>query len=93
MALYSTPLTDLRKELNQIDDEIIELFRKRMNLVENLSYYKISASLPVEDSPREFDKIKRACTQLGSPYDKYLHFFMTGLFDASKALQKDLRNE
>ncbi len=89
MGLFNTPLDDIRKEINNIDNQMIELFRQRMNLSKNLAYYKASASLPIEDKEREFEKIKKACDQLGSPYNKYAHIFMLGLFDASKEFQKD----
>ena len=89
MSLFNTPLDDIRKEINNIDEEMLELFRKRMALSQNLAYYKASASLPIEDSKREFDKIRKACIQLGSPYDKYAHIFMEGLFNSSKSFQND----
>ncbi len=93
MGLYDTPVTDLRKELSHIDKELLELFRKRMNIVENLSYYKESVSAPIEDVPREREKLSLAKKQIGSPYDMYVHIFMNSLFDASKLLQQNLRNK
>ncbi len=93
MGLYNSPINDVRKQINDIDIEMLELFRKRMNLIESLSYYKTSVSAPIEDKEREFDKMRLACKQLGSPYENYSHFFMTGLFEASKAFQRDLTNK
>ncbi len=93
MGLYNSPISDIRMQINEIDKEIIELFRKRMNLIENLSYYKNSVSAPIEEKEREFEKMRQACKQLGSPYEKYSHFFMAGLFESSKAFQRDLSNK
>ena len=46
-------LSDIRKDLDQVDREIVALFEKRMGLAAQVAEYKISRKLPVLDSSRE----------------------------------------
>lgn len=50
-------LTELRKSVSDIDDEIYELFTKRMGLVEQISDIKTTLDLPIEDINLEERKL------------------------------------
>ncbi|QPB12316.1 hypothetical protein [Providencia phage PSTCR6] len=50
-------LTELRKSVSDIDDEIYELFTKRMGLVEQISDIKTTLDLPIEDINLEETKL------------------------------------
>lgn len=46
-------LADIRKDLDQVDREIVALFEKRMGLTTQVAQYKISKGMPVLDRSRE----------------------------------------
>ena len=46
-------LNDIRKQINDVDEQMANLFEKRMNLAKQVAEYKIENSLPIEDKVRE----------------------------------------
>lgn len=46
-------LADIRKDLDQVDREIVALFEKRMGLAAQVAQYKIARDMPVLDRSRE----------------------------------------
>lgn len=53
-----TDLQECRKEIDNIDSEIVKLFEKRMKISEEVAEYKIHTGKEVLDSQRERDKLK-----------------------------------
>lgn len=51
-------LQECRKEIDRIDDEIIQLFEKRMKVCEDVAQYKIRTGKKVLDPQREREKIE-----------------------------------
>lgn len=51
-------LKSIRGEIDQIDEEIVRLFEKRMDLCRNVAEYKIATGKPVLDRKREQEKIE-----------------------------------
>lgn len=51
-------LQELRKEIDEIDANIVELYEKRMKICEAVAGYKINTGKPVFDKEREEAKIK-----------------------------------
>lgn len=51
-------LQDCRKEIDEIDDQIIRLFEKRMKVCEDVAEYKITTGKKVLDPDRERAKIR-----------------------------------
>lgn len=52
-------LTNAREQINDIDRQMAELFSKRMDAVKQVAEYKKNNGIPVEDSAREEEVIKR----------------------------------
>ena len=50
-------LQESRKEIDNIDEEIIKLFERRMEVCKDVAAYKLSTGKPVLDRKRELDKI------------------------------------
>ncbi len=46
-------LETMRKEIDQIDDALMTLFKQRMHVAKNIGALKRIAGLPIEDSARE----------------------------------------
>lgn len=89
-----TKLDEARKNINEIDEEIAQLFEKRMMVVEDVIAYKIENDLPIFDESREKEVIKRNVEKLNNKelrpyYEEYLQMMM----DISKKYQKDILNK
>ncbi len=63
-------LNKSRKEIDIIDKEIVNLFKKRMEIVEDVADYKISTGKPVLDASREKDKINSLISLTDSEFNK-----------------------
>ena len=58
-ALTMQNLEDLRKEINNIDDKIIDLLSKRKDLVKDIAQIKKGANKPILDKGREQHILER----------------------------------
>ena len=61
-------LNELRNEINQIDDEILRLFLRRMELAAQVGTYKRAHDLPILQPQREqeiLDSVSRKAGELG----------------------------
>lgn len=50
-------LKELRNKINEIDNEILSLYLKRMNISKQIGQYKKEHNLPIYDSKREEELI------------------------------------
>ena len=57
-------IQDARKEIDNIDTQIVKLYEKRMNLAGVIGEEKIKQNLPIEDKSREQQLIAQRCDQL-----------------------------
>ena len=53
-----TDLQECRRQIDEIDSEILRLFEKRMKVSEDVANYKIRTGKPVFDAIREREKLK-----------------------------------
>ncbi len=53
-----TDLQECRRQIDEIDSEILRLFEKRMKVSEDVANYKIRTGKPVFDAVREREKLK-----------------------------------
>jgi len=60
-------LFEMRKEIDRLDDEIQELFRKRMEVSREIGIYKAGKGLPVLDAAREEEKIEKLRSKEKNP--------------------------
>ncbi len=64
-------LIDLRKEIDEIDDHILDLIAKRQEVVKKIGTYKKNNNLPIVDNKREQEKLavlKEKAEQVGTSY-------------------------
>ncbi len=64
-------LLDIRKEIDAIDDRIVELYEKRMQLAEDVAEYKILNHKPVFDKDREKSKLEALGAKTHSDFNRY----------------------
>ena len=79
-------LSELRKEIDEIDEQLIPLLIKRMKVAENVAKYKIENNIPVLNAAREqeiLDKVEAECGEYGNT----IKTIYSATMDASRALQ------
>ena len=57
-------LTDLRREIDRVDSEILRLLAERMALCDRVAAYKSAHGLPILDEAREEEKLARAAASV-----------------------------
>ena len=80
-------LEDLRKEINEIDDEILKLFLKRMETASKVADYKRENNLSTLQKCREREILKRVSEKSGTEMADYSRMLFSCLMDLSKSYQ------
>jgi len=83
-------LNNFRKEIDNIDDEILALFIKRMKAVKEIADFKKANNLPVLNSGREDDIINRLCLNSDDNMKEYIKKLFSTIFDISRIYQNDI---
>ena len=81
-------LTELRKSIDSIDEEISRLFKQRMELVAEVAKYKKENEIPILNSAREREILEKVSSEMGEPFDKYGRTLFETLLDVSRAYQE-----
>lgn len=63
-------LSEIRQEIDSVDSQIVELYKKRMGLALEVAKYKIDNNKPILDSTREKEKIEKAKAMVSDNFDK-----------------------
>lgn len=83
-------LNELRAEIDKIDNDILELFSKRMEVVKKVGEYKIEHNLPILNSKRENEVLEKCSKLLMDDIRVYGEEFMNDLMAISRKYQKQL---
>ena len=86
-------LKDVRSDIDAIDDQMTELFGKRMALAEEVAKIKAENDLPVTDPERERKIIFRLSKKLPEELSMYLKEFYETVFFTGKAYQSFVMNK
>jgi chorismate mutase/prephenate dehydratase len=81
-------LSEIRAEINRIDDEIVSLFVRRLEAVGKIAEAKRASGKAVVDAEREKAVKDRVRALAGEKYGPYADLLFTALFDISKARQR-----
>lgn len=80
-----------RDLIDSIDNSIIELYEKRMDVIKEITKYKIENELPVLDQAREDLMLKKNLNKIkNEEYKKYYKDVLDGYLKASKKMQEDI---
>ena len=79
-------LLDLRKEIDNIDEQLIPLLLKRMSISEQVARYKVERGIPVLNAEREQQILDNVAAKCGAQGDTIKTVF-SATMDASRALQ------
>ncbi len=85
-------LTELRREINDIDDEILNLFLRRMEASAQVADYKREHDLPILVPAREREILKRVAQAAGPDQSGYARVLFSMLMELSKSYQNKRNN-
>ncbi|MDR0219992.1 MAG: chorismate mutase [Lachnospiraceae bacterium] len=80
-------LDEIRKEIDSIDDQIKELFEKRMECVSKAAAYKAENQLPTLDTAREREIVARVTAGQPDEFAGYTKTLFNTIFDLSRSYQ------
>ncbi len=80
-------LEQLRDEINQVDQQLVELFVKRMNISAQVADYKKANHLPIYVPAREREILQSVAEQAGPDMANYTRVLYSMLFELSRSYQ------
>ena len=86
-------IKECRAEIDKINNEMLELFIKRMRLSEQVAKYKAENGLPIFDSEREKQILDEMAKKAGAEFDEYVRAFFSNLMELSKKYQCEISNK
>ena len=86
-------LNELRNEINQIDEELLNLFLRRMDVAEQVADYKRANNLPIYQPQREREILKKVADQAGPEKSGYARVLFSMLMELSKSSQNKRNNK
>ena len=86
-------ILELRQKIDTLDEEIIQLLKKRMGISKEVGKLKEKLDIPVEDMGREQEIIDRLTQQAGRNLsEEQLIRIFTAVFKSSKQIQRWVNN-
>ena len=86
-------LEELRNEIDVIDDQILELFLKRMETASKVADYKKEHNLSTLQKGREREILKKVSEKSGEEMEEYSRMLFSCLMDLSKSYQNKRNTE
>ena len=83
-------LTELRRQIDGIDDQLVQLFCRRMELCAQVADYKKANGLPILMPAREREKLKDVAEKAGPDMANYTRTLYAMLFELSRSYQSKL---
>lgn len=63
-------LEELREQMDEVDDQIVKLYRERMHLCDEIGAYKVRSGVKVLDRQREREKLQHVTGQMEDEFCK-----------------------
>lgn len=82
-------LTEARKEIDALDEQIIPLLEKRMRAAVMIGAEKKKTGMPLRDEKREAEILCRAGQMTAPPFSAAVRHVYSALFEACVTLEKD----
>ena len=82
-------LSEIRADIDAIDEELIALFKRRMDCAKEVGYYKKERGIPVLNQQRE-NEILAEVQQKGGEYGSAARLLFANLMELSRALQHNI---
>ncbi len=81
-------LQQIRARIDEVDENLVALFRERMGLSAQVADYKAEHHLPVLNKAREREVLARVSELAGEDLEAYSRLLYSVLFDMSRAYQQ-----
>ena len=85
-------LQNLRAQIDDTDDRILLLFKRRMDISRQIALYKMENNLPVLDALRERDKLAIIGDKAGAELRSHAYILFDLLFELSRTQQGSVLN-
>ncbi len=82
-------LTELRKQIDRVDEEMVRLFKQRMFLSSQVAQYKKDKHLPVYVPEREKEKLDTLKSRVMPEMEHYLETLYETIFALSRQYQEE----
>ncbi len=86
-------LTDLRNQIDSIDDELVRLFGQRMEVAARIADYKKENKLPILQPAREREKLQEVAKKAVPEMSNYTRVLYSMLFELSRSYQAKRTDE
>lgn len=83
-------LNEIRGRINELNDEMLDLFLERMQLSAAVAEYKKANGLPILDKTREREILAKMAEKGGEENEAYVYQFFNTLMNLSKARQAEI---
>ena len=80
-------LTQIREEINRVDDQLVKLFVERMELASQVAAYKKERNMPIYVPAREREILKKVAEQAGDEFGRYTRLLYANIMDLSRSYQ------
>ena len=80
-------INDIRKEIDEIDKQLVELYIRRMNCSAEVAEYKREHGMPVLDASRERALLNKISELSGSELEGYTRTLYSTILDLSRSYQ------
>ncbi len=80
-------LKELREEIDSIDRELVELFKRRMNVSASVAEYKRQNGMAVLDASRERALLSKISELSGEDFEEYSRVLYSTILDLSRSYQ------
>ena len=80
-------LSELRKQIDEIDNELVELFKRRMNVSAGVAEYKRQMGMNVLDASRERALLNKVSELAGEEFEEYTRTLYATILDLSRSYQ------
>lgn len=85
-------LSELRGEIDAIDDQLVDLFCRRMEISAKVAQYKKENNLPVFVPAREREILKKVSEKSGTKFCGYIRPLYSMMFELSRSYQNKLND-
>lgn len=82
-------LSEIRADIDKIDKELIELFKKRMDCAKEVGLYKKATDTPILNTSRE-QEILDSVEEKGGEYGSHARLLFSNIMELSRALQHNI---
>ncbi|MBR1822127.1 MAG: chorismate mutase [Clostridia bacterium] len=80
-------LNEIRNNIDALDDELVQLFMKRMDCAREVAEAKQQIGQPIRDHARERSVVNRLTAAAGDTYAPYVRALYSHIFDLSRSYQ------